>query len=148
MLSRKTSQNDVDWAVILFVEFNLKKLQYYMNFKKNVNVKCYSTNILYAYSFYIIINICSCFNENNIEYLKSLNKKWALKIKIEIRNIFHTTCFTFFDKIYCFTFLLHFVQECRLLAWVEKLVLYNIFIAIVNLPQNYFIHALTLHKRA
>ena len=147
MLSRKTSQNDVDWAVILFVEFNLKKLQYYMNFKKNVNVKCYSTNILYAYSFYII-NICSCFNENNIEYLKSLNKKWALKIKIEIRNIFHTTCFTFFDKIYCFTFLLHFVQECRLLAWVEKLVLYNIFIAIVNLPQNYFIHALTLHKRA
>ena len=119
-----------------------------MNFKKNVNVKCYSTNILYAYSFYIIINICSCFNENNIEYLKSLNKKWALKTKIEIRNIFHTTCFTFFDKIYCFTFLLHFVQECRLLAWVEKLVLYNIFIAIVNLPQNYFIHALTLHKRA
>ena len=67
-----------------------------MNFKKNVNVEYYSAKILYAYSFYIFINICSCFNENNIEYLKSLNKKWALKIKIEIKKYFSHHMFYFF----------------------------------------------------
>ena len=86
----------MDSAVLQFMEFHLKKLQNYVNFKKNENVKYYSARILYVYSFYMSINIWSCFNENNIEYLKSLNKKWALKIKIEIKKYFSHHMFYFF----------------------------------------------------